>query len=963
MGAPAWAHVKEVIEAALDSAPGDRDQVVLRMCGDDGMLRAEAQSLLAAIEQAGTFIERPAAQSLSTSAGAAVSGLHDLSTPALGPGDSLGAYTVIELLGAGGMGEVYRARDARLNREVALKIPSEVFAPHSDRLARFTREAQILASLNHPNIAAIYGLEESEGAQALVLELVYGSTVAERIGQGAIPLDQALPIAKQIAEALSAAHDQGIVHRDLKPANIKLRPDGTVKILDFGLAKALNGSSSRSVVPAAATNADQVLSHAGVFVGTAAYMSPEQVLGRAVDQRTDIWSFGCVLYEMLTGRQTFRGERIQDSLAAVLTQEPDWEALPADTPAAVGRLLRRCLQKDSDCRLNHIVDACTEIEAAQAARSRDGRRARAVAWTLAAMAMVTFVVASWSILGPTPGTPPTTQIVRRLLIGLPEGHPLARATSMPLGLGQAAIAISPDGTRVAYIMQRDGVTQLYLRALDQVETEPIPRTEGAFGPFFSPDGRWVGFFADGRLKKVATAGGEPIDLCAAPNPYGGTWGAGGTIVFAADEGRRPTRISDTGGVPQRIIVDDDRGSWRRPDLLPGGRAAIVSHVGTVGVLSLDTGEYRVLVENADDGRYASGYLVFARAGALMAAPFDLERLVVSGPAAVVLDGVRIEGEPAVAQATFSHDGTLIYVPGTAVNNATRPVWVDREGRAEPVGMPPRAYKSFSLSPDGKRLAIVIGNPTNDVWIQDLESGRLTRLTSGGNNVQPTWTPDGARVVFTERSGGAATPFWVPADGSGKPERMFRGDHRGGVHSISPSGDVAAFQTRGADTGLDLWVRSLKGAEAPQAFLRTGFTEVGPTFAPDGRWIAYVSDESGQYEVYVRPYPGPGAKWQVSTQGGVHQIWSRDGRELFYRNGNKWMVVAVDLQPVFKAETPRLLFEGPYVQVGGASYDVTPDGQRFLLLEPAGRDAAPVTHLNVVLNWLEEVKRKAGPHPR
>jgi hypothetical protein len=492
---------------------------------------------------------------------------------------------------------------------------------------------------------------------------------------------------------------------------------------------------------------------------------------------------------------------------------------------------------------------------------------------------------------------------------------------------------------------------------------PIPRTDGAFGPFFSPDGQWIGFFAKNKLKKVAVSGGDPIDLGAAPNPYGGSWGTNGIILFAADEGRRPTTIRETGGVPQRIAVKDDLGSWTRPHLLPGGKAAIVSHVGGVGVLALDTGEYRMLVENAGDGRYApSGYLVFTRAGALLAAPFALDRLAVGGPAAVILEDVRTEGQLAVAQAVFSRDGTLIYAQGSAAIDATRPVWVDRQGKVRPVGMPPRSYRSFSLSPDGLRFAIVIGDPNNDVWVQDLERGALTRLTSGGNNVQPIWTPDGKRVVFAQNTGGVRTPFWVLADGSGAPERLFEADHRGGVASFSPDGQLVTFNRRAPDTGLDLWVRPLKGTQAPHPFVRTRFTEVGSKFSPDGRWIAYVSDESGQYEVYVRPYPGPGGKWQVSTQGGGEFVWSRDGNELFYRNGNKWMAVAVNFKPEFNAETPRALFEGPYVDVGGLSFDVAPDGQRFLLLEPAEQPS--ITHLNVVLNWFEEVKRKTSaiqPH--
>jgi serine/threonine-protein kinase len=407
---------------------------------------------------------------------------------------------------------------------------------------------------------------------------------------------------------------------------------------------------------------------------------------------------------------------------------------------------------------------------------------------------------------------------------------------------------------------------------------------------------------------------------------------------------------------ERVPIKEDRGSWAGPHLLPDGKAAIISNplLGVVA-LSLDTGTHHTLVADGSDGSYApSGHLVFARAGALLAAPFDLDRLEVRGPATVVVEGIRLEGPVAVAQAAFSRDGTLVYAPGRAANDATRPVWVDRQGTVLPVGMPRRAYRSFSLSPDGRRLAIVIADPNNDVWVQDLERGTLTRLTSGGNNVQPVWTLDGKRVAFTSIINGARTRFWAPADGSGIPESTSQGGD-----SFSPNGELVALARRDLDTGWDLWVESLKKAGPPQVFLRTRFTEVAPTFSTDGRYIAYVSDESGQYEVYVRPYPPGLGKWQVSTHGGEEGIWSRDGRELFYRNGNTWMAVPVRLQPEFEAGTPQQLFEGPYVNVGGLSYDVTPDGQRFLVLEPDEPAAAPVTHLNVVLNWFEEVKAKTG----
>jgi Tol biopolymer transport system component/tRNA A-37 threonylcarbamoyl transferase component Bud32 len=950
---PPWTRVKEVVAAALDRLPAERAEYVVRASGSDDALRVEVQSLLTAMEQAGAFIEAPALQSLAQ--GTAASGIADVVQRVLNPGDSLGPYTVVEFLGAGGMGEVYRGRDAKLNRDVALKVRAEAFRPDSDRFVRFTREAHFLASLNHQNIAAIYGLEERDGVQALVLELVEGPTLADRIAEGPVPINEALAIAKQMAKGLQAAHERGIIHRDLKPSNIKVRSDGTVKILDFGLAKAFAASDSDSVVPVSSA-----VTKAGLVLGTAAYMSPEQARGRTVDKRTDIWAFGCVVYEALTGRQSFGGETIQDSLAAVLGGSPDWSLLPVDTPPSVVRLLRRCLEKDADRRLHDIADARIDIEDALAPKpiAFAVTRARVALWSLAIVATLAIMVAIWS--SPRSAGPPSSAAsVRRLLIGLPGPEPLARAALMPLGSGQPALALSPDGMRVTYVMEREGVTTLYLHALDQVEAAPISGTEGAFGPFFSPDGRWIGFFARNKLKKVAVSGGVPIDLSPAPNPYGGSWGTDGTIVFAADEGRRLTTIPDTGGEPQPVVVKG-AGSLVWPEMLPGVNAAIVSDgVGRIGVLSLETGEYRALLDNGSHGRYApTGHLVFSRAGALLAAPFDLGRRVLSGPATVILDGVQIDGQRAVAQAAFSQDGTLIYVPGGSANDGTRPVWVDRHGTVDPVGMPPRPYRSFSLSPNGRHLAVVIANSHSDLWVQDLERGALTRLTSGRNGAQPIWTPDGRRIIFSDRSGERFTPFSVPVDGGGEPERVFDADHRGSVTSFSPGNDLVAFQNRGSGAGLDLWMRPLKGTEIPQPFLRTPFTEAGARFSPNGRWISYTSDESGQSEVYVRPYPGPGGKFLVSTQGGEENVWSRDGKELFYRNGNKWMVVDVTLQTEFKAGTPRMLFDGPYVSVGGLSYDVTPDGRRFLLLEPA--EQTPITHLNVVLNWFEEMKQKAGP---
>jgi serine/threonine-protein kinase len=547
------------------------------------------------MEKAGSFIEDPALESLSPSAVLAISQMPDFDQRVLEPGNSLGPYTILEFVGAGGMGEVYRARDAKLNRDVALKVRRAAFTLDSDRLARFKREAQMLAALNHPNVAAIYGLEDSDAGQALVLELVEGATLAGRIAKGRIPINEALSIGKQIAQGLEAAHERGIIHSDLKPANIKLRPDGTVKILDFGLAKALGSVEAASLAPDADIPTSSQISRDGMIFGTAAYMSPEQARGEALNKRIDIWAFGCVLYEALTGRRAFRGDAADEARTAVLNQDPDWNALPVETPASVVRLLHKCLEKDPGRRLHDIADARIEIEDASVpAPVAVHKRHRPALWALAGIAAIAFSIAVWSwrpVARPTEAAPS----VKRLQVRLPEAEPLARAWSMPLGLGQPSIAVSPDGARLAYVLERQGVTQLYLRPLDDLEATPIVRTEGAFGPFFSPDGRWIGFFAEHKLKKVAVSGGEPIQLCNAPNAYGGSWATDGTILFATDEGRRLMRVRESGGACQPVQVRDDRGSWRLPDILPGGKEAIVTNALLgIGVLSLETGEFRVL---------------------------------------------------------------------------------------------------------------------------------------------------------------------------------------------------------------------------------------------------------------------------------------------------------------------------------------------------------------------------------
>ena len=884
-------------------------------------------------------------------------------------------YRIVERIGAGGIGEVYRARDTKLNRDVALKILPEVFARDAERMARFRREAQVLASLNHPNIATIYGLEVSNGNSALVMELVEGPTLAERIaGATAMPLDEALPMAEQIAEGLEYAHERGIVHRDLKPANVKVRPDGTVKILDFGLAKALEET------PAAVNISDSptigaATTREGMILGTAAYMSPEQARGKTVDRRCDIWSFGAVLFEMLSGKQAFPGEDISQTLAAVIMKEPDWSALPDDLPALLGRLLRRCLVKDPRSRFQAVGDARIVIEETLAGTPDVGAVReppvqpaptptwrRALPWALAAiLALVLLVLIVSNALRP-PLTP--TRPIARLVVNLPPTDHLA------LGF-TPVLALSPDGLRLVYVANRGGTRQLYVRQLDRFEATLIPGTEGAETPFFSPDGQSVGFFADGKLKKVSLTGGAPLTLCSASVNRGASWGPDDTIIFTPSNLFSGLfRVSASGGTPKPLTVPDRKKgefSHRWPQILPGGKAVLITiWTGTtldtarIDVLSLETGERRTLVETGAYAQYVpSGHLVYARVGGCLAVPFDLKRLEVTGPPVPIPEGAGVTMTSVTGATEFAAaaDGSLAYVPGAQTDVERTLVWVDRNGAPQPLPAPPRAYECPRLSPDGQRLAIAIVSPNAGVWLYEPARAALTRLVeSGGNIPWPIWTPDGKRVTFSCYAGGGWDLYWMSADGSGGPERLAPGENLQWAGSWSPDGQALAFSKADPTTGSDIWLQNLKGERKP--FLQTPANESGALFSPDGRWLAYESDESGRWEIYVRPFPGPGGKWQISTEGGVEPVWARSGRELFYRNGDTMMVAAVQTKPTFDAAKPKLLFEKHYEtspQSFLANYDISPDGQRFLMIKAGEQESAP-TQLNVVLNWSDELRR-------
>ncbi len=870
-------------------------------------------------------------------------------------GTRLGAFEVSSLLGVGGMGEVYRARDTKLGREVALKLLPEFLARDEEKLARLEREAHLLASLNHPNIATLHGLEESEGLRFLVMELVPGETLAERLARGRLGLEESLSILRQIGEALEAAHDKGIIHRDLKPANVKVTSDGKVKLLDFGLAKAIAEEKSPADLSQSPTLTREGTEH-GVILGTASYMSPEQARGQALDRKTDIWSFGCVLYEVLTGRKAFPGETVSDIIASLLARDPDWNALPERTPLKIRDLLRRCLRKEPHRRLRDIGDARIEIEESLAEPvgiTVAARPMRVLPWVLVAAALV--AVAVWGLLHFGRAAP---RVVSRFDLSLPPEEALTH-------LNDPVVAWSPDGTRLVYAGGRP--TKLYVRRIDQMESTAIPGTERA-SAFFSPDGEWLGFYgAGGLLKKVQLATGSVITLCDAPNAWGASWGEDDTILFSPTPTSGLFRVPASGGVASAATTpeaSEGEISHRWPEFLPGAKAALFtiwtssSETTRIAVLSLETGQHRVLIEGASFARYSStGHIVYAREGQLVAAPFDLEGLQVTGLSVPLFLEVRTLSAFGTAHFTLSRHGSLAYVPASGPPEKTL-LWVDRNGWIRPLTETKRAYDYPRLSPDGKRLAVTITDERAHVWVYDLERDALTRLSAPDGQL-PIWTPDGERVTF--RSGAETFQIvWQAADGSSTPEKLTSlASAYFEPNSWSPDGEWLAFADTHPKTGNDIWLLPLEGERQARPFLQTPASEMGGVFSPDGRWIAYESNESGRVEVYVQPFPGPGGKWQVSTEGGRQAVWARNGREIFYRSGDKMMAVEVETEPSLSLSKPEILFEGRYEGAAGwagyANYDVTPDGQRFLMIR-SEEEPAP-TRIHVVLNWAEELKAK------
>ena len=890
-------------------------------------------------------------------------------------GQTLGSYEILSPLGKGGMGEVWRARDQKLGREVAIKTLPEEFAKDEERLARFEREAKLLASLNHPNIAAIYGLEEHEGTRFLVLELVEGDTLAERLKRGAIPVEESLTLALQIAEALEAAHEKGVIHRDLKPLNIKVTPEGKIKVLDFGLAKAFMGDGADANLSQSPT-LSMAATQQGVILGTAAYMSPEQARGQEVDKRADVWAFGVVLFEMLTGRGTFDGGTVSDVLAGVLAKEPRWDALPPNLHPRIRQLLDRCLEKEVNDRYHDIADARVDIHRvladpdgviAQPVGHVVGTRRSALPWI---GAIVTFVMitalAVWNLKPSDPGS------VTRFAIESPG------LTNLP---GVSSIALSPDGRRIVY--ESDG--QLYLRAMDQMEATPIAGTEGGLYPFFSPDGRSVGFTTGTQLKTMVLPAGAPIVVAELDSgAIGGAWGDDGMIFFGQGGSFGLSRVSDRGGTPAAFAVLGDSIDLDFPDILPGVEWVIFTEQMRVGqwsqanivAQSVTTGERKLLIEGGFRAEYVStGHLVYVRDGALLAVGFDAGAVDVVTPPVTLVEGV-LTNVGGAAHYAVSDTGTLAYVPVTGLGEGSSLALVARDGTVEHLNVRARNYRNPRISPDGDRLVVASleDDGTSVLWVYDLSGeGQMRQLTFEGSSFDPVWTRDGAGITFFSARDGTRGIYTIRSDGGrAEPLTTVAGDRVADRHvpgAWSPDGETLVFEAISADA-RSIW--SVSPGEEPKALYDSPDRQFGaPQLSPDGRWLAYtmspVSGTSDSTDVYVEPFPPTGDVNRISLDGGFFPLWSlADGTALLYQTGLRAgpphiESVDVRLLPDFSiTEAEELSIPGLFL-AGARHWDITPDGERFLRvvdqasLTVSGEPATPRIH--IVLNWFEELKER------
>jgi len=964
-----WSRVAELYDAAATLPKEQRTAFLSTACVGDPELIEEVESLIAQ-DDVSSPMDDP------------VWIPHDLlAQPAvLPPGTPLGQYVIEGILGTGGMGEVYRAKDNKLGRRVALKVLPEELSRDPERRARFQREAQVLAALNHPHIAAIYGFEDGDSTHAIVLELVEGPTLAERLTRGAIPVQEAIAIARQIIEALEAAHDLGIVHRDLKPSNIKIKADGTAKVLDFGLARFTAAPDDTSTDAGVLATTDAVVSVAGALLGTAAYMSPEQAQRLAADARSDIWAFGCVFYEMLTGKRPFPGEDVAESLVSILRAEPDWNALPAETPLPIRRLLERCLRKDRRQRLAAIADARWHLE--DASHDDDERPAASarLPWpwivTAGAGAIAAVALASYILVRPTPGSGPDAFV--QFTIDAPDEVAFGGVPGP--GSGNAAeLALSPDGQKVVFVGMQDGTASLWLRPLGSVSSARIAGTEGAAYPFWSPDSRFVAFFADQKLKKVSLDGGMPVVLCDVVAGRGGSWSGDEVIIFSP---LRPSgrlhRVSSAGGTPVALTsLESGEDAHRWPFFLPDGRHFLYTAISgpccpstkpsVVKIGSLDATATQTVMQAESAVSYAAGHLFFSRDSTLFARPFDADKRAFVGDSVPIAEHVGWEGSRYVS-ASVSNSGTLVYSESGAPN-AVRIGWYDRAGALLRTLAPNTTYETLALSPDGRHVAVSMrrqGQRDLDIYVFDVASGGPSRLTSDpGDDRSPVWSPDGRHITFERENDGAFSLRQVSIDGSD--EQMLAAD--GGRYispSWSPDGRFIAFTRAGVSGSADVWLLPRLDDRRPYPIIQTPARETSATVSPDGRWIAFVSDETGRPNVFIQSFPTGGGRRQISKDTGHHPVWRADGKELFYvadAPSLTSMYVAVSIDSASQVGDTAELFRGGMLRFSdGRVYAVSNDGQRILgggvaISGGAGQPQSALGPLHVLLNWPAGLRRR------
>jgi serine/threonine-protein kinase len=895
-------------------------------------------------------------------------------------GTRLGQYRIEEHLGMGGMGTVYKATDTTLGREVALKMLHPEMLEDPANMARFEREARTLASLNHPHIGVIYGLETHESVRFLALEYVSGLTLAELIRRRAIPVREAVPIAQQIAEALEAAHAKGIIHRDLKPANIKVSESGQVKVLDFGLAKSV--TQAQASLSSDATLLTEKSTEDISLAGTPAYMSPEQASGKKLDSRTDIWSFGCILYEMLAGQRAFSGTSITEILAAVLEREPDWTVLPVTVAVSLRNLIKRCLRKDPNSRLRDIGDARIELEDVLSAPAHDEvTRSKTVMTRRTAIGVISGAVAGAAgagVYAVSRNRSASPRSLTRFSIAVPEGNTVNASFA-------SRLAIAPDGGRIGISAPVAGSSRFYVRSLSDLDSKFIKDVNTAYS-FFSPDGRWVGYFTPTppSMRKIALAGGAPVTIfprTAATGNSEATWADDDTIYFVFEIPGGIMSVPAAGGEPKEILpIDTAKGerTLKYPHALPGGRAVLYTVAVSesesfddahIAVFSPRTGQKKVLVEGGTHPRYsASGHLVYARNGNLLAVGFDPDRLEVRGQPVVVLEGVLMSRNTGAANFDISPSGDLAYAPGICEGGARTLHWVDRSGHAEKLPLPARSYLHPRISPDASKLAIEIEGANHDCYIYDLASGVLSNITTDGISHWPLWSADGQTIGYRSGTMGRFQLWQVPADRSRPPAQVIATGYSQNAESYSPDGRAIVYTATDPGSPSKVIILPLQGG-APQPLDNSKYAQGSPKFSPDGRWLAYCSVESGKPQVYVQAFPGPGAKTQVSNEGGTDPVWKRDGSELFFRNGDSMMAVPISKGAGFSAGRPHELWKGRFSHgmssscgpagVSSSNYDVTADGQRFLMIKDEDQDTATSNQIVVVLGWADELRRIAG----